>query len=206
VGASAPTLSHQYIGNAATHGAAPALTATILSLGFPSIAFSLPDAALLRSQLLAPGFPHVPLGTMVGAPVRDCTSPMTAYSQPSAITSSLCAPSDDAAAILAATRAAVTTARQRAQDAARALEQEQAVVDAIERHYTKTCRRLAGKGVSDGSPTSAHHCVDTFKSAPAPASTLRASLHAQAAAFTSIRATITDVLVPDSSQYPRWHD
>jgi hypothetical protein len=89
-----------------------------------------------------------------------------------------CATSDDAAAILAATHAAVTAARQRAQDAARALEQEQAVVDAIERQYAETYRRLDGKGVSDGSPTSARHSADTFEPTPAPASTLRASLHA----------------------------
>jgi hypothetical protein len=60
----------------------------------------------------------------VGVPVRDYPPPLTVYSQPSAITSSLCAPSDDIATILAATWAAVTVARQRAQDAARALEQE----------------------------------------------------------------------------------
>jgi hypothetical protein len=111
---------------------------------------------------LAPGFPHISLGTTVGAHVRDSPPLMTIYSQPSAITSSLRAPSDDAAAILAATRAAVTAARQQAQDAARALEHEQAVVDAIERQYAVTYRRLAGKGVSDGSPTSARHCADTF--------------------------------------------
>jgi hypothetical protein len=122
VGASTPPLFHQYIGSAAAHGAAPTPTATVLSPGFPSIAFSLPDVALLCSKLLALGFPHVPLDTTVGAPVRDCHPPMTVYSQPSAITSTLCAPSDDAAAILAATRAAVTAAHQWAQDAARALE------------------------------------------------------------------------------------
>jgi hypothetical protein len=113
VGASTP-LSHQSLGSDAAHGAALAPTATVLSPDFPSTAFSLPDAAFLRSQLLTPGFPHVPLDTPVGAPVRDCPPPMTVYSQPSAITSSLRAPSDDAAAILAATRAAVTAARQRA--------------------------------------------------------------------------------------------
>jgi hypothetical protein len=166
----------------------------------------LPDAALLRSQLLAPGFPHVPLDTTGGAPVRGCPLPTTVYSQPSAIISSLRTPSDDVAAILATTRAAVTVAHQRAQDATRALEQEQAVVDAIERQYAETYRRLAGKGVSDGSPTSARHSANTFQPAPAPASTLRASLHAQAPALTSIRATITDVLAPDSTQYPRWRD
>jgi hypothetical protein len=130
------------------------------------------------------------------------------YSQPSAITSTMCAPSpsDDAATILAATRAAVAAARQRAQDAARALEQEQAVVDAIERQYAETYRRLASKGVSDGSPMSARHSADTFEPAPVPALTLRASLHAQAAALTSIRATVTDVLTSDSTQYPRWRD
>eukprot|EP00267_Zea_mays_P051678 XP_020404662.1 uncharacterized protein LOC109944343 [Zea mays] len=196
----------QSLGSDAAHGAALALTATVFSPDFPSIAFSLPDAAFLRSQLLAPGFPHVPLGTTVGAPVRDCPPLVIVYSQPSAVTSSLRAPSDDAAAILAATRSAVAAARQRAQDAARALEQEQAVVDAIERQYAETYRRLAGKGVSDDSPTSARHCADTFESAPAPASTLRASLHAQAAALTSIRATVTDVLASDSTQYPRWRD
>jgi ABC-type transporter Mla subunit MlaD len=58
---------------------------------------------------------------------------MTIYSQPSTITSSLRALSDDVTAILAATRATVTAARQRAQDTARALEQEQAVIDAVER-------------------------------------------------------------------------
>jgi hypothetical protein len=84
--------------------------------------------------------------------------------------------------------------------------QEQAVVDAIERQYAETYRRLAGKGVSDGSSTSARHSADTFEPAPAPASTPRASLHAQAAAHTSIRATITDILAPDSTQYPRWRD
>jgi hypothetical protein len=170
----------------------------------PSPALSLPDAALLRSQLLAPGFPHV---TMTGGgPVRGCPLPTTVYSQPSAIISSLRTPSEDAAAILAATRVAVTAAHQRAQDAARALEQEQAVVDAIERQYTETYHRLAGKGVSDGSPTSARHSADTFEPAPALASTLRASLHAQAATLTSIRATVTDVLAPASTQYPRWRD
>jgi hypothetical protein len=142
----------------------------------------------------------------VGAHVRDCPPLMTVYSQPSAITSSLRAPSDEAATILLATRAAVTAACQRAQDAARALEQERAIVDAIERQYVETYHRLTGKVVSDGSPTSAHHTVDTFKPAPALASTLRASLHAQAAALTSIRATITDVLAPDSTLYPQWHD
>jgi hypothetical protein len=111
---------------------------------------------------------------------------MTVYIQLSVITSSLCAPSNDAAAILAATQAAITAARQRAQDAARGLEQEQAVVDAIERQYTETYRRLADKDVSDGSPTSARHNADTFEPTPAPASTLRASLHAQAASLTSI--------------------
>jgi hypothetical protein len=185
---------------------APTLSATLAAApghdgSPPAPAFYLPDAALLRSQLLAPGFPHVP--TIGGAPVRGCPLPTTVYSQSSAIISYLRTPSDDAA-ILAATRAAVTAARQRAQDAARALEQEQAVVDAIERQYTETYRRLAGKGVSDGSPTSARHSADTFE--PAPASTLRASLHAQAAALTSIRATVTDVLAPDSTQYPRWRD
>jgi hypothetical protein len=167
---------------------------------------SLPDAALLRSQLLAPGFPHVPLDTPGRAPVHSVPLPTTVYSQPSAITSSLRAPSDDAAAILAATRAAVMAARQRAQDAARALQQEQAVVDAIESRYAETYRRLAGKGVSDGSHTSARHSADTFEPTPAPTSTLRASLHAQAAALTSIRLTITDVLAPHSTQYPRWRD
>jgi hypothetical protein len=167
---------------------------------------SLPDAALLHSQLLVPGFPHVPLDTTGGAPVRGCSVPTTVYSQLSAITSSLRAPSDDAAALLAATRAAVTAARQRAQDAARALEQEQAVVDAIERQYAETYHRLADKGVSDGSPTSTRHNADTFEPTPAPASTLRASLHAQAAALTSIRATVIDVLAPDSTQYPWWRD
>jgi hypothetical protein len=134
--------------------------------------------------------------------VHSVPLPTTVYSQPSAITSSLRAPSDDAAAILAATRAAVMAARQRAQDAARALQQEQAVVDAIESQYAETYRRLAGKGVSDGSHTSARHNADTFEPTPAPASTLRASLHAQAAALTSILLTITDVLAPHSTQYP----
>ena len=71
---------------------APAVSlpaATVLSPGFPSSALSLPDAALLRSQLLAPGFPHFSLNMPVGAHVRDCPPPMTVYSQPSAITSSL---------------------------------------------------------------------------------------------------------------------
>eukprot|EP00267_Zea_mays_P045015 XP_020397249.1 calphotin-like [Zea mays] len=145
---------------------------------------------------------HIPLDTTGGAPMHGCPLPATVYSQPSAITSSLRAPSDDAAAILAATRVAVTAARQRAQDAAHALEQEQAVVDAIERQYAETCRRLAGKGVPDGSPTSARYSADTFEPAPTPASTLRASLHAQAAALTNIQATVTDVLAPDSTQYP----
>jgi hypothetical protein len=172
----------------------------------PAPVLSLTDAALLRSQLLAPGFPHVPLDTTGGAPVRSCPLPTTVYSQLSAITSSLCAPSDDVAAILAATRAAVTAARQRAQDDAHALEQKQAVVDAIERQYAETYHRLAGKGMSDGSPTSARHSADTFEPTPTPASTLRGSLHAQAAALTSIRATVTDVLAPDSTQYPRWRD
>jgi hypothetical protein len=60
--------------------------------------------------------------------------------------------------------------------------------------------------VSDGSPTSARHNADTFEPALAPTSTLRASLHAQAAALTSIRATVIDVLAPDSTQYPRWRN
>jgi hypothetical protein len=141
-----------------------------------------------------------------GTPMRGCPLSTTIYSQPSAITSSLHAPSDDVAALLAATRAAVTAARQRAQDAARTLEQEQTVVDAIERQYAETYRHLAGKGMSDGSPTSAHHSADTFEPAPASASTLCASLHAQVAALTSIRATVTDVLAPDSTQYPQWRD
>eukprot|EP00267_Zea_mays_P022141 XP_008646683.1 proline-rich receptor-like protein kinase PERK14 [Zea mays] len=162
-----------------------------------ALAFSLPEAALL-----APGFPHIPLDMIGGTPMRGCPLSTTIYSQSSAITSSLHAPSDDAAALLAATRAAVTAARQRAQDAARTLEQEQTVVDAIERQYAETYRHLAGKGMSDGSPTSAHHNADTFEPAPASASTL----HAQAAALTSIRATVTDVLAPDSTQYPQWRD
>jgi hypothetical protein len=66
-------------------------------------ALSLPDAALLHSQLLVPGFPHVPLDTTGGAPVRGCSVPTTVYNQLSAITSSLRAPSDDATALLAAT-------------------------------------------------------------------------------------------------------
>jgi hypothetical protein len=45
------------------------------------------------------------------------------------------ATSDDATALLAATRAAVTTARQRAQNDTRALKQQQAVVDAIQLVY-----------------------------------------------------------------------
>jgi hypothetical protein len=80
------------------------------------------------------------------------------------------------------------------------------VVDAIECQYADTYRRLAGKSVSDGSPTSARHGADTFEPAPNSSSTLRASLNAQAAALTSIRATVTDVLAPDSTQYPRWRD
>jgi uncharacterized membrane protein YgcG len=136
----------------------------------------------------------------VAAPWR----PLSTLSRPPS--PSLRAPSDAAAAILAATWAAVTAARQRAQDAARALKQEQAVVDAIERQYAETYRRLAGKGESDGSPTSARHSAHTFEPAPAPTSTLRASLHAQAAALTNIRATVTDVLAPNSIQYPRWRD
>jgi hypothetical protein len=80
------------------------------------------------------------------------------------------------------------------------------VVDAIECQYADTYRRLAGKSVSDGSPTSARHGADTFEPAPNSASTLRASLNAQAAALTSIRATVTDVLASDSTQYPRWRD
>jgi hypothetical protein len=60
--------------------------------------------------------------------------------------------------------------------------------------------------MSNGSPTSARHSADTIKPAPAPASTLRASLHAQATALTSIRATVTDVLAPNSTQYTRWRD
>jgi hypothetical protein len=104
--ASAPTSS--------TSLSAPTLAAAALYPGFPSSALSLPDAALFRSQLLAPGFSHVPLEMPVGALVRDRPPPLTIYSQPSAITSSLCAPSDDAAALLVATRAVVTAARQRA--------------------------------------------------------------------------------------------
>jgi hypothetical protein len=129
-------------------------------------------------------------------------------SQSSAITSTLrvSSPSDDAAAILAASRAIVAVARQRAQDAARALEKEQAVVDAIERQYAETYRRLARKGMLDGSPMSARHSADTFEPTPVPASTLRASLHAQAAALTSIRATVTDILALNSTQYPQWRD
>jgi hypothetical protein len=190
---------------------APTQSATLAAAPGPDGSWSAPalsllDAALLRSQLLASGYPHVPLDTTGAAPVRGCALPLTVYSQPSTITSALRAPSDDVVALLAATRAAVTAARQRAQDTARALEQEQAVLDAIVRQYAETYRRLAGKGVSDGSPTSARHRADTFEPAPTPASTLCASLHAQAAALTSIRATVTDVLAPNSTQYPRWHD
>jgi hypothetical protein len=179
----------------------PDFLSSVLSL--PDV---LPDAVLLRSQLLVPGFPHGLLGMTVGAHMRDCPPPMTVYSHPFALTSSLRAPSDDVVAILVATQAAVTAARQWAQDAARALEQEQTVVDVIERQYAATYRRLAGKGVSDGSPTSARHNADIFDPALAPASTLRASHHAHAVALTSIRATVTDVLAPDSTQYPRWRD
>jgi hypothetical protein len=138
--------------------------------------------------------------------MRDRPPLLTVYSQPSTITSSLRAPLDDAAALLVATRATVMVARQRAQDAARALEQEKAVVDAIERQYADTYRRLASKGILDGSPTSARRYVDTFEPTPTPASTLRAYIHTQAAALTSIRATVTNVLAPDSTQYPRWRD
>jgi hypothetical protein len=177
------------------------------ALSIPDV---LPDAVLLRSQLLALSFPHGLLGMTppmtVGAHMRDYPPPTTVYSQSSALTSSLRAPSDDAATILAEIGVAVAAARQRAQDAARALEQEQALVDAIERQYAETYHRLAGKGVSDGSRTSARHSADTFEPAPAPALTLRASLHAQAAALTSIWATVTDVLAPDSTQYSRWRD
>jgi hypothetical protein len=113
---------------------------------------------------------------------------------------------DDVVALLITTRAAITAARQRAQDATRALEHEQAIVDAIERQYTETYHHLASKAVSDGSPTSARRYADTFEPTAASNSTLRASLHAQATALTSIRATVTDVLVPDSTQYPRWRN
>jgi hypothetical protein len=198
------------------HGPPPGgqASAAAGSPGFLSSALSLPDVmpdvVLLRSQLLASGFPHGPLDMTppmtVGAHMRDCPPPTTVYSQPFTLTSSLRAPSDDVAAILAATRAAVTAARQQAQDAVRALEQEQAVFDTIERQYAETYHCLAGKGVSDGNPTFARHSVDAFEPAPAPASTLRASLHAHATALTSIRATVTDVLAPDSTQYPRWRD
>jgi hypothetical protein len=81
--------------------------------GFPSSALSLPDATLFRSQVLAPGFPHVPLDMPVGPPVHDHPPPLTVYSQLSAITSSMRAPSDDAAALLVATRATVSVARRR---------------------------------------------------------------------------------------------
>jgi hypothetical protein len=97
--------------------AATPLTVTLLLRPPPSSPptslppFSLPDAALLRSQLLALGFPHFPPDTTVGAPARACPPSVTVYSQPSAVTSSQRAPSDDAAAILAATRAAVAVAR-----------------------------------------------------------------------------------------------
>ena len=47
--------------------------------------------------------------------------------------------------------------RQWAQDVARALEKEQAIVDAIERQYAETYRRLTGKSVLDRSPTFARH-------------------------------------------------
>jgi type II secretory pathway pseudopilin PulG len=96
-----------------------------------------PDDALMLPLV----FPHGAIST-------------TVYSQSSALTSTLCAPSpsNDVAAILAATRATVAAARQRAQDTTRAIEQEQAVVNAIERQYTETYHCLAGKGVSDGSP------------------------------------------------------
>eukprot|EP00267_Zea_mays_P031599 XP_008664025.1 proline-rich protein 36-like [Zea mays] len=80
----------------------------------PAPALSLPDAALLRSQLLASGFPHVPLDTTGPASVHGCPLLPTIYSQPSSITSSLRTPSDDAATLFVATRAAVTVARQRA--------------------------------------------------------------------------------------------
>jgi hypothetical protein len=169
----------------------PTPAAAALHPGFPSSAISLPDTSLLHSQLLASGFPHVPLDMPVGPPVRDRPPPLTVYSQPSAITSSLHTPSDDAAALLVATWATVTAARQHAQDVARALEHEQAVVDAIERQYAETYHHLIGKGVSDASPMTARYYADTFKPAATPTSTLRASLHAQAMALTSIRATVT---------------
>jgi hypothetical protein len=85
-----------------------------------------PGGSLLDAMLLAPGFPHGSLDMTppmtVGAHMRDCPPPTTVYSQSSALTFSLRAPWDDAAAILTVTRATVAVARQRAQDAARALE------------------------------------------------------------------------------------
>jgi hypothetical protein len=79
---------------------APTPTTAALHPGFPSSALSLPDAALFRSQLLAPGFL---LDMPVWAPVRELSPPLIVYSQPSTITSSLRAPSNDAAALLVAT-------------------------------------------------------------------------------------------------------
>lgn len=63
-----PTPFHPLSAGAALapHGSAPAIA--VLSPGFPSSALSMPDAALLRSQLLAPGFPHVLPDMTVGAP------------------------------------------------------------------------------------------------------------------------------------------
>jgi hypothetical protein len=146
----------------------PTPAATALHPGFPSSAISLPDVALLHPQLQESGFSHVPLYMPVGAPVHDHPPPLTVYSQSSAITSSLHTPSDDVVALLVTTRATVTAARQCAQDAARALEHQQAVVDAIERQYVETYRRLVGKGISDGSPTSARHYAKTTPSSPRP--------------------------------------
>jgi hypothetical protein len=107
-----------------------------------------PDVSLPDATLLPPGF----LGGLLGV-----TPQTIVYIQSSTLTSTLRAPSDDAAAILAATQAAVVATRQRAQDVTRALEKEQAVVDAIERQYAETYCRLAGKSVLDGSPTFARH-------------------------------------------------
>jgi hypothetical protein len=52
----------------------------------------------------------------------------------------------------------------------------------------------------------ARHSADTFELALVPTLTLHASLHAQAVALTSIRTTVTDILAPYSTQYPRWCD
>jgi hypothetical protein len=74
-----------------------------------------PGGSLPDPMPLAPGFSHGSLNMTppmtVGAHMHDCPLPTTVYSQSSALTFSLRAPSDDVVAIFTATRATVAAAR-----------------------------------------------------------------------------------------------